>query len=200
MNSNMGNRILFPLCSLAFLTGCAGPQETPTRSGHEAAQVSPPATADTEPDATAPTPDAPPTSPGLSPPLPDRVEAGTISRPELLAVLERGIPHFLRRVEVEAERPEGRFVGWRLLQLFPQDPALLEASVLKPGDIVLRVNSHSIERPEQFKTVWDSLAGGSEIVFDIVRGDQPSRVRYLVSDDNLGTTSAEPLPLEDKPQ
>ncbi|MDD9944019.1 MAG: hypothetical protein OXU20_23450 [Myxococcales bacterium] len=128
---------------------------------------------------------------GMPPPLPQRVDAGTIPRATLVQVLSAGIPRFLQRVPVERFPDSGRFLGWRLLSLFEDQPEIAQQSVVQPGDVIVRVNRHSIERPEQFASVWQSLAGGSEIVFDILRGDQPSSVRYLISDDNLGTA---PLP------
>ena len=39
----------------------------------------------------------------------------------------------------------------------------------------------TIERPEQFKTLWDSLASASELVLDIERDGRPSRLRYVIS-------------------
>lgn len=119
----------------------------------------------------------------MSPPLPERVDAGTIPRPALAVVLQAGPARLLARVQVEPERDDGAFVGWRLLELFADDPPLRARSILRAGDVLLRINGQAIERPEQFMAVWESLASSTEIVFEIMRGDQPSKVRYLVAGD-----------------
>jgi type II secretory pathway component PulC len=54
--------------------------------------------------------------------------------------------------------------------------------VLRPGDTVSRVNGRSVERPEEFKLVWDSLKGARELVLDIVREGHPSRLHYAIAD------------------
>lgn len=120
--------------------------------------------------------------PSPPPALPAEVHGGTIARTALQAVLAQGVGRFLQRVRVEAQRSDGRFEGWRLHALFESEPALREASLLRPGDLVLRVNNHSVQRPEQFLAVWESLATAGEINIDVVRGGQPSRVRYQISD------------------
>ena len=99
----------------------------------------------------------------------------------VMAVLEQGVPRFLQKVLAEPHLSRGRFMGWRLVSLFSNDPGMT-AGVLRVGDTVLSVNGQSIERPEQFKNVWDSLATSSELVFKVRRGDQPSTVRYAIVD------------------
>jgi hypothetical protein len=115
-----------------------------------------------------------------APPLPAELDGGAITRPELQAVLSEGIPRFLRKVHTEPMlNAKGRFVGWRLLSLFPDDPRGA-AWVIRPGDVVLRVNGHGIERPEQFQNVWNSMATSSELVVQVLRGDQTSEIRYRI--------------------
>jgi hypothetical protein len=113
--------------------------------------------------------------------LPDQVEAGQISRAKLKAVLSAGVGRFLGRLRAEPQLENGRFVGWRLLNVFDRDPQLHDG-VLHPGDTVMRVNGQSIERPEQFKNVWDSLASSSELVLQVQRAGKPSEVRYRIVD------------------
>jgi hypothetical protein len=115
-----------------------------------------------------------------APPLPAELDAGAIPRPDLAAVLTEGIPRFLQKVHTEPMlNAKGRFVGWRLLELFPNDPRGA-AWVIRPGDVVLKVNGHGIERPEQFQNVWNSMASSSELVFLVLRGDQTSEIRYRI--------------------
>jgi hypothetical protein len=114
---------------------------------------------------------------GVDDSLPPEINAGVIPRAEFQAVLQAGIGRFLRQVRIEPAVARGRFVGWRLLQLF----ANRSVPVLKPGDTVLRVNGRSIERPEEFKAVWDSLPDASELVLDVRRAGRDSRVHYGIA-------------------
>jgi type II secretory pathway component PulC len=109
------------------------------------------------------------------------VNAGVITRRTLQAELARGIGRFLRDVRTEPAFSRGRFVGWRVLELFPKRPEI-KVQVLRPGDTVLRVNGHSVERPEEFKVVWDGLASASELVIEIQRDSRLSKLRYTIAD------------------
>ena len=108
------------------------------------------------------------------------VQAGTISRAVLKAELDRGIGRFLQHVRVQAALSRGHFVGWRLVSLFAKRPDV-RVQVLAPGDVLLRVNGQSVERPDDVKAVWESLANAKEIVLDIERDGQPSTLHYAIS-------------------
>jgi type II secretory pathway component PulC len=118
---------------------------------------------------------------GTDPALAQEVEAGAIPRSLLRAELSRGIGPFLRQVRTEPAFARGRFVGWRVLDLFAgrQDVHVL---VLRAGDTVVRVNGHSVEHPEQFKAIWDGAGDASELVLDIQRDGHASKLRYAISD------------------
>jgi type II secretory pathway component PulC len=105
------------------------------------------------------------------------VQAGSIERSALRAELSRGIGRFLQNVKTEAVLSHGHFVGWRLLALFPKRPDV-RVQALKQGDVLIRVNGQSIERPEDFKSVWDTLETAKELVLEIERDGQPSTLRY----------------------
>jgi C-terminal processing protease CtpA/Prc len=97
----------------------------------------------------------------------------------LLLVLEQGPGRFLQKVNIEPHLARGRFVGWRILALFPDEPATTRG-VLQPGDTLVRVNGQSVERPEQFKNVWDSLATESQLVLQVMRAGKVSEVRHRI--------------------
>jgi type II secretory pathway component PulC len=80
---------------------------------------------------------------------------------------------------VEPHLERGRFVGWRVMRLTAAEGEL-RSNVVKPGDTLLRVNGQSIDRPEQFKNVWDSMATSSELVLLVRRGGKDSTVRYRI--------------------
>lgn len=112
-------------------------------------------------------------------PLPIEMEAGVISRAVLQSVLASGIGKFLQQVRAEPSVTRGRFIGWRMVTLFP-DRSDVHVQVLRPGDTVTRVNGQSIERPEQFKALWDAMASANELVLDIQREGRTSRLRYTI--------------------
>ena len=113
------------------------------------------------------------------PPLPLELNAGVISRAVLQAELASGIGRFLQQVRAEPSLARGRFMGWRVLTLFP-NRADIHVQVLRPGDTVMRVNGQSIERPEEFKSLWDAMAKADELVLDIQRNGRKSRLRYTI--------------------
>jgi hypothetical protein len=105
-----------------------------------------------------------------------RVEAGSIQRSTLMAVLSSGVGRFLQKVRAEPHLQSGRFVGWRLVTLFDGD----RAGALQRGDTVMRVNGQGIERPEQFKEVWDKLAAQPELVLLVQREGRQSELHYRI--------------------
>lgn len=109
------------------------------------------------------------------------VQAGTISRSALRAELARGIGRFLQNVKTEAVLSHGHFVGWRLLALFPKRPDV-RVQAIKTGDVLIRVNGVSVERPEDFKSVWDTLDTAKELVLEIEREGEPSALHYAIVD------------------
>jgi hypothetical protein len=117
---------------------------------------------------------------GVDPPeLAREVDAGTIPRAALQAELSGGIGKFLRQVRLQPALAGGHFIGWRLLQIF-EGRTDVHVSVLRPGDTVLRVNGRSVERPEEFKAIWDSLVNAPELVLDIQRGGKASKLKYSI--------------------
>jgi hypothetical protein len=118
----------------------------------------------------------------LNRPLGVEVNAGVIERRVLDAELSAGIGRFLRQVRTEPAFSKGRFLGWRVLELFPKRSDI-RVQVLRPGDTVLRVNGRAVERPEEFKVVWDSLKEAHELVLDIVREGHSSRLHYAIADE-----------------
>jgi hypothetical protein len=178
--------------------GCGGAaatskQDTASASVHDPASTrAPVATAQTStpapPSGVAPSTDGATVEPPgelaklpVEVPLAPEVNAGVIRRSELKAVLAQGIPRFLADVRTEPMLVSGRFSGWRILSLFERKPDM-KVAVLRAGDTVQRANGQSIERPEAFKTIWDSLATANELVLDIDRAGRASKLRYTIAD------------------
>lgn len=112
----------------------------------------------------------------------ERISSGAISRTELLAVLDEGLGRFLQNVETEAAFHKGSFVGFRIISLFPGEPAFASLD-LRPGDTVTRINGKPIERPEQAAAVWRDLRTASKLVIDYRRGGEPLALRFQIVDE-----------------
>jgi type II secretory pathway component PulC len=63
-----------------------------------------------------------------------------------------------------------------LVTLFDSD----RVGALQRGDTVMRVNGQDIERPEQFKEVWDKLAAQPELVLLVQREGRESELHYRI--------------------
>jgi len=126
--------------------------------------------------------EAPPPEPEEEepPPPPPAVE-GEIARAALAVVLDGGLGRFLQGVVTEPELADGRFVGFRLVSLYPDDERM-RAVDLVPGDVITSVNGQSIERPEQALRVWSSLRVASELLVDYRREGEERQLRFAIVD------------------
>jgi hypothetical protein len=100
--------------------------------------------------------------------------AGMVRRADLLAVLDAGIPRFLQTVEVEPLLESGRFQGWRIVRFYTAGVDLL------PGDVVLAVNGHRCEKPDDLSDLWEALRFTKEIVVEFLRGDERRELHFTV--------------------
>jgi type II secretory pathway component PulC len=103
-----------------------------------------------------------------------------IRRGDLDAVLEAGLGRFLQRVVTEPDLRDGRFVGFRIVEL--RDADLFSGIDLEPGDTIVAVNGQSIERPEQAYTVWTGLRVASGLTVLVLRGDERRELRFQIVD------------------
>jgi type II secretory pathway component PulC len=113
-------------------------------------------------------------------PAPKPIDVGVIPRQALQAELQRGIGAFLRQVRTKPALQRGRFVGWRVVELFKKRPEVRVLG-LRPGDTVLKINGRSLERPEQLKLVWDGLQDARELVIEIEREGRRCELRYVIA-------------------
>ncbi len=112
-----------------------------------------------------------------------RVSTGVISRDELLPVLDEGLGRFLQNVEIEPAFHKGAFVGFRIVSLFPGEPAFASLD-LRPGDTVTRINGKPIERPEQAASVWENLRTAPNLVVDYRRNGEEHALRFTIVDES----------------
>jgi type II secretory pathway component PulC len=91
-----------------------------------------------------------------------------IDRTALATIIDAGLGRWLANVEGDRSISKGRFQGWIIKQLHPNDPCYQHCPV-RPGDVVLRINNKSIEKPEQAFEVFESLRLASGIRIEYLR-------------------------------
>jgi len=103
----------------------------------------------------------------------------TLRRVDIDPVLQAGLGAYLQQVSIEAEFDQGRFLGFRILSLYPDDPRYASVD-LRPGDVVTMINGLPIGRPDQASVAWDTLRTADELVVYYLRGGQPKTLRYSI--------------------
>jgi hypothetical protein len=128
------------------------------------------------------------------------VRTGTIERSRMLAVLDAGVPSFLRQFEVAPHIVNERFIGWELVQLLDRAGPLTTLDVA-PGDVLLAVNGKPLSRPDQLQTVWDSLRSANQVIAELWRGNAKFQLRFDVEPKIAGTPDVKlgPIPTEAVP-
>jgi type II secretory pathway component PulC len=99
----------------------------------------------------------------------------------LVAAIDAGLGRWLKGVDVEPARQAGRFRGWIVRRVHPDDPCYKSVDLV-PGDLVLRVNGRAIERPEQANEVFSGLRTARTLTVDYLRDDRPRTLRFAISD------------------
>jgi S1-C subfamily serine protease len=104
--------------------------------------------------------------------------SGTIHRADLTRVVDAGLGRFLQHVEVDASLEAGQFRGFRIVSLTP--PEFWAGVDLRPGDVVMRINGMSIERPPQAYEAFTSLKTAPELVVSYIRQGQPRELVFPI--------------------
>jgi S1-C subfamily serine protease len=110
-----------------------------------------------------------PTGPAPAPqPAAPAAPQGAVERASLELVLREGPPWLLERVPIEEVMDNGKFVGWRVLEMPPE----WQGVDLVPGDVVTAVNGQKLETPQDFWSAWTTLTVASEIKVAYTREGQ----------------------------
>lgn len=164
-----------PLAALPLLLVVACARSTPVPAGPGAEPWPPPLPMEGEepgPRSLPPEAAAPPAAPVCD----AFVRPGVLRRASVVRAVEAGLGRWLAGgVEVDPVRDRGRFRGWLIRRLYPGDPCYAQVDV-RPGDIVLRLNGRSLERPEQANEFFAGLKSASSIVVEYVRDGKPQRL------------------------
>ena len=109
--------------------------------------------------------------------------AGVLRRSALRPAIDAGVGQWLAGgVEVDRSPPRGSFQGWIVRRLYPGDPCYRDVDV-RVGDVVLRINGKSIERPEQASDALTSLTTAPALVVELLRAGQSRTVTLPIADE-----------------
>ena len=114
--------------------------------------------------------------------IPARPPQGALYRDDVNALIERGFPEFLQRVEVEPRLVDGQFRGWSIVNLNPSD--FWSGVDLKPGDVVTRVNDLPIERETEAFDAFESLKQSDALRVAFQRDGQSRVLEYKIISKN----------------
>jgi S1-C subfamily serine protease len=139
------------------------------------ATAPPPPPLPEEPPPIAPVTPSPPASPACT----AFARPGVLRRSALNHAVDARLGRWLAGVEVEPVLQKGHFRGWMIRRLYPDDPCYRQVD-LHPGDVVLRVNGKTVERPEEANEVFESLRSAPELAVELVRAGAPRKLTFPI--------------------
>ena len=104
-----------------------------------------------------------------------------VERAAVVRAVDRGLGHWLAGVGVTAVRDGGRFRGWRVDRLYPDDPCYARVDV-RPGDVIVRVNGSTLERPEHANQVFQRLRTAPRLQIVRLREGVPATINLEIVD------------------
>jgi type II secretory pathway component PulC len=110
-----------------------------------------------------------------------RVGPDRLRRDAMTRTVDAGLGNWLQGISVDPLLERGRFRGW-IVRSLPSGQACYAGIDLQAGDVVTRVNGHSIERPEQAHEVWVGLRTSPALVVDFLRDGQAHTLRFAIVD------------------
>lgn len=111
--------------------------------------------------------------------------SGVLYRDEVVSTVEQGLGRFLQHVELEPSLDNGRFVGFRIVRLVPDE--YWRGVDLKPGDVVTRVNDRPIERDIDAYNTFVSLKAAPDLRVSYVRGSAQRQLVFEIVDRPSGS-------------
>ncbi len=111
---------------------------------------------------------------------PAGVRTGTVTRAAINEVLDAGPAELLRGLEVNALRPGDVFRGWQLVRFVDADAfAAVDVAV---GDVLTKINGHTLETPQDLSALWLELYRAAAIDATLDRGGQIVTLRFEITD------------------
>ncbi len=156
--------VLLVLLTIIATSGCGSAQMA--RSDSEDSTASDPASNPEENQAIAEVEETP-----ASP------QPGTISRSDLDEVLVEGPAGILGRALTEPVFKSGKFEGFRITAFPRGEPTVID---LRVGDVILKVNGRSVERPENYYDIFQELKVATELHFELRRDGVEQTLVYPI--------------------
>jgi S1-C subfamily serine protease len=138
-----------------------------------------------------PVPEEPTPTPAVAPlpAPPPPAPCAAFARPGVLrrSVVDRTVkaglgPWLHGGVVVDPAMQKGRFRGWIVRSLYPNDVCYQQVD-LRPGDVVLKVNGQGLERPEQASEVFQSLSSAPALVVEFLREGAPMKLSFQFAEE-----------------
>ena len=108
----------------------------------------------------------------------------TIYRSEIKRATAGGPGYLLYQLGPEPFRISGKFVGWRITKLFPDDPSLCEPGCdLLVGDVILAVNGDRLETPQAFSNMVTRAPKMKKLEIRMLRGEKRKVTTYAILED-----------------
>lgn len=120
-------------------------------------------------------PAASPAKPRSSEPV---IPPGSLARREVVRVVDAGVGSFLQKASVEGSLKDGRFEGFRIVSLQPEN--FWRNVDLVPGDIVTAVNGKSIEDPYDAYAAMESLRTAPALRVQLLRNGTPRELVFPI--------------------
>jgi hypothetical protein len=174
----MSKVFALPLGVLIVLVSCAGRQQPDLGLGKNDRLLQDSEAAESRPDRIAPSVPSPPPPPACQ----LFQKEGVLFRSALTKVINAGLGRWLGEVEGDRAILKGRFQGWIVKRLHPQDPCYQHLPI-QPGDIVLRINQKRIEKPEQAFEVFESLRTARELQVNYLHQGKAEVLQIEIVDD-----------------
>jgi type II secretory pathway component PulC len=113
---------------------------------------------------------------------------GSLARADVVRVVDAGLGRFLQRARVEPSLEEGRFVGFKIIELVPD--SFWGDTDLRPGDVVTHVNGQFVEDPNQAFEVFESLRSAQTLEVRVLRDGKAKTLRFPIVGPPAPTASA----------
>jgi len=107
---------------------------------------------------------------------------GSLFRKDVSETVDEGLGYFLQRVSVDPSIIDGKFQGFRIVELRPAE--FWRGVDLKPGDVVTQVNGMPIERDIDAYQAFESLLAAPELRVTFTRGGSSRQLVYAIVDPN----------------
>jgi len=117
-------------------------------------------------------------APAAAAPAKQPVPEGSLDRDGVVEIVDQGLGVFLQRVTVEPSLEDGRFQGFRVLGLAPQN--FWGDVDVRVGDVIVAVNDRSVESPIEAYEVFESLRVAPELRVSLVREGEPRQLIFPI--------------------